>query len=157
MAIQLTVNNQIFDYPENGEQPGWGEDATAWAEAVTDLLQTLQGDNDIPLTSFTILDGQTNQNVTGLVFNLTQVTQFQIEYFIQRNGTATAVETGIIQGVWDGTNISFSQETTSVDSVATEVGVTFSALTTGQFQYSSSVFPGHTGSTMKFKATTITS
>jgi hypothetical protein len=154
--VELTVNNQIFDYPDNGENPGWGEDATEWAQAVTDLLNTLQGANDIPLTQLTLSDGVTDQDVVGLVFNLTQVKQFRVEYFIQRVGTNTSVESGVIYGVWDGTNISISQDLATVDNASDEVGVTLTIDNTGQFKYTSTAFPGHSESIIVFKATTMT-
>ena len=51
MSRQLQIGNKVFNYPDTGDNPGWGEDATAWAQAVTTALETVQGTNDIPATT----------------------------------------------------------------------------------------------------------
>lgn len=43
MSIELTINGQVFDYPETGDEE-WGPDATDWATAVSSgLLQKTGG------------------------------------------------------------------------------------------------------------------
>lgn len=49
MAIPLTVNGQVFEYPQNFDE-GWGIDATGWAIAVTAGMLSLSGGN-FPLTA----------------------------------------------------------------------------------------------------------
>ena len=151
MAKELTIGNNTYNYPENGENPGWGEEATAWAEAVTDLLATVQGANDITLSNFTLQNNQiTAANITGLAFNLTEVLQFRIEYTIKRTndgGSTITTETGTIYGHNNDTVVELSQEFTG------NTGIDFSITPAGQLQYTSSNLVNHVSSSITFKAT----
>lgn len=49
MAIPLSINGQVFEYPENFDE-GWGIDATGWAQAVTNGMLQRSGGN-FPLTA----------------------------------------------------------------------------------------------------------
>lgn len=49
MAIPLTINGAVFEYPQNFDED-WGVDATGWAQAVTAGALYLSGGN-FPLTS----------------------------------------------------------------------------------------------------------
>lgn len=49
MALPLTINGQIFEYPQNFDED-WGVGATGWAQAVTAGALYLSGGN-FPLTS----------------------------------------------------------------------------------------------------------
>lgn len=49
MSIPLTINGQVFEYPQNFDED-WGIDATGWAQAVTSGALYLSGGN-FPLTN----------------------------------------------------------------------------------------------------------
>lgn len=49
MAIPLTINGQVFEYPQNFDET-WGVNATGWAQAVTAGALYLSGGN-FPLTA----------------------------------------------------------------------------------------------------------
>lgn len=49
MSIPLTVNGQVFEYPQNFDTE-WGVDATGWAQAVTNGLLQMSG-GPFPLTA----------------------------------------------------------------------------------------------------------
>jgi len=49
MSIPLTINGQVFEYPQNFDE-NWGIEATGWAQAVTSGALYLQG-GSFPLTS----------------------------------------------------------------------------------------------------------
>lgn len=49
MAIPLSINGQVFEYPQNFDED-WGVDATGWAQAVTAGALYLSGGN-FPLTA----------------------------------------------------------------------------------------------------------
>ena len=153
MSKQLQIGSTIFDYPEQGDKAGWGDEATAWAEAVTDALTNVQGPNDILITSATLANNQSSAaNIPGLVFNVAQVEAVEIDYYIKRifdSGSSTVVETGKILGSYDGTDFIISTETTG------ETGTTITALSSGQFQYTTTDLTNHTSSVMRFKARTI--
>lgn len=153
MAKQLQIGSTIFNYPEQGDNPGWGEDATAWAEAVTDALENVQGVNDILVTSATLANNQSSAaNIPGLSFNVGQVESVEVDYFIKRifdSGASTVAETGKVLGHFDGSDFIISSETTG------ETGTVISALASGQFQYTTSNLANHTSSIIRFRAKTI--
>ncbi len=49
MALPLTINGAVFEYPQNFDED-WGVDATGWAQAVTNGALYLSGGN-FPLTN----------------------------------------------------------------------------------------------------------
>lgn len=136
-TVELEVNNKQFLYPNAGENPGWGEDATAWAEEVTEVLNSLAGPDDILQTTVSINNnvGPTPSNVAGLLFNTATVRSARIDYNIYRtlNAASELAETGIVQivyksiaGTWE-----LSQEATG------NAGVSFTITNAGQVQYTS--------------------
>ena len=154
MSKQLQIGQDIFNYPEQGENPGWGEEATSWAEAVTNSLANVQGENDILITSATLSNNQsTPANIPGLSFNAAAVQSVEIDYFIVRTfdlGASTVVETGKILGSYDGSDFFISTEG---DGGVTGVDITVTSA--GQFQYTSSDLTDHQSSTIRFRARTI--
>jgi hypothetical protein len=97
VAVSLTINNVIYQYPETGEQ-NWGEDATAWAQAVTNQINTISAVGDISLTSFNIVNNQSSlAAISGLVFDTDFVRGAFVDYNISRAGTSTShSETGTL-------------------------------------------------------------
>lgn len=152
--IQLTINGTVYEYPESRDSPSWGEDATAWAQAVTDVLADVVGTGDILTTTATVANNISSAtNVAGLSFDPTLVRASIVEYSIYRvttgSGATEAVEVGTMYltykstaNVWDLAIVG-----------ATGAGVTFSITTAGQIQYVSTNFTGlsYVG-TMKFRA-----
>lgn len=153
MSKQLQIGSTIYDYPEQGDKAGWGEEATAWAEGVTNALANVQGSNDILITSATLANNQSSAaNIPGLIFNVAQVEAVEIDYFIKRifdSGATTVTETGKILGTYDGSDFFISTETTG------DSGVVISVLASGQFQYTSTDLTNHTSSVIRFRARTI--
>jgi hypothetical protein len=154
VAKTLTVNGEDFEYPTNREPAGWGEDATGWAEAVTNVLSNVTGTGDILLTDATINNNQSSPaNVTSLSFDPANVRGAVVIYTIYRVTTSTgateATETGTIYvgykstaGTWDITVVG-----------SANAGVTFSITAGGQIQYTSTNFSGSSYSgVMTFKA-----
>lgn len=149
MPKNLQIGNETFEYPIQGNG-GWGEEATAWAEAVTQALQTVQGPNDILLTTALLLNNQsTPANVSGLAFDTSEVLSVQIDYFIERQGSTTKVESGILSATFDGSDWKLTAESTS------DAGIDFTISASGQVQYTSNDLAGHTSSTVRFRAKTI--
>jgi hypothetical protein len=153
MAKQLQIGSTIYNYPEQGDKAGWGEDATAWAQGVTDALQNVQGANDLLITSATLANNQSSAaDIPGLTFNVAQVEAVEIDYFVKRvydTGATTVVESGKIMGTYNGTEFVISSEVTG------NAGITISVQNTGQFQYTSSDLANHTSSIIRFRAKTI--
>jgi hypothetical protein len=155
MAKNLQIGSNIYSYPEEGENPGYGEDATAWAEAVTDALQNVQGPNDILATSSTLTNNQaTPADINDLTFNTGAVQYTFIEYLIKRvydSGVTTVVESGQIFGNYDGSTFVMTRKADG----SAEAGIEITVTNAGQFQYTSTDLANHTSSVIKFKARTI--
>lgn len=150
MSRQLTVGTQIFDYPEEGDQ-NWGEDATGWAEAITDIVNTLAGAGSISETTADINDNVTTYaDILGAIFDSTDVRSFQFIFAINRSdGVNFFNERGKIDGIFNGVAWDYSIETTG------DSGVTFQVTAAGQIQYISSNIGGTYTGDIKFLATAI--
>lgn len=142
MSRELIVNGTTFQYPDPGDEPGWGEDASDWAEAVTEVLDTLLGSNDILETSFTVANNTVSvTNVTGLLFNTSTVRSAVIEYSIYRRSNSTPsgkAEAGIMNMVFDNDASSGNKCLLAIGPSVGNAGVTFSVTDAGQIQYTSS-------------------
>lgn len=161
MSKPLVVNNKTFNYPTPGESPGWGEDATDWAEEVTGVLTNVYGTGDIRTSSASISNDTTNGTVLGLAFDTSTVRSAHITYAITRSGTVAAVassevETGTLDIVYNGSTWEISRMATG------DAGITeFTITSAGQVKYTSDDFgagspvTGYSG-TMKFRAAAFT-
>jgi hypothetical protein len=157
LAKTLIINNTPYNYPTSGDEPGWGGEATGWAEGVTNVLSDLLGPNDILETAFNIANNQTdnsgtNGDITGLVFNAASVRATEIRYSIFRVSTSTPsgkTETGTIQLIYDN-NIGWS---INQGNILGSSGVTFTVTPSGQIKYKSTDIGSlnYIG-TMKFRA-----
>ena len=156
MSVELIVNSIPFDYPSEGEDPGWGGPATAWAEEVTKVLNNILGPDDILQTSFQIANNQlTLQNITGLLFNAGTVRSAEISYSIYRisdSNPSGYAETGKIHLIYDN-DVGWMF---SVGGIVGNSGVNFNVTPAGQFQYTSNDIGtlGYSG-IMKFQAVTL--
>ena len=116
MSKPLTIGSETFDFPLQGENAGWGEQVTDWATAVTDALSTVQGPADILLTSANIINNQsTFVNINGFSFSTATVDAFTAQYYVLRTTVSPAVkkvESGTIQGNYDGSNWQISIQNT---------------------------------------------
>lgn len=137
---QLTVNNNVYDYPDPGTEPGWGESATAWAQAVTDVLSTLLAPGDILETSFVIGNNVTTYtNINGLAFDGATVRAANVSYVVTRSSVETPSgtnESGEIHLTYDPAGGGGSKWKLSVISDAA-AGITFTCTDAGQVQYKS--------------------
>lgn len=155
----LTVNNNVYNYPDPGTDPGWGSEATDWAQAVTDVLNTLLAPSDILETSYIINNNiNTPTDVNRLFFDPGVVRAANITYSIYRTSTANPdgfTESGVIYLNYDnaanpGLKWSIGQQKVG------DSGVSFSVTDAGQVQYISNDIngTGYSG-TIKFLAKTL--
>lgn len=158
MSKDLQIGSNIYEYPSPGEPAGWSEGASDWAEGVTDALATVQGPNDILLTSssLTIPDGSPETegpfNVNGLLFDSGTVQGFEAQFLVTRtytDATPTEVESGDIVGNNNGSDFFIS--TSSIG----DTGIVFSILSDGQMQYTLEERNNTQNIQIKFKAKTI--
>ena len=154
MSQVVTIGSNSFIIPNAGENPGWGEDLTAYLLAIADALATVQGPNDKLLTSATLANNQTTPaNIPGLLFNTGEVQAIDVSFLVIRvydSGSTTITESGKMYGNYNGTNFVLS-----VDSVGSDTGVLFSITNGGQIQYTSDNRLNHISTTLRFSAKTI--
>lgn len=135
MPKTLIVNNIPYDYPVAGDEPGWGGDATGWAEGVTKVLNNIVGPDDILETSFNIANNQAAAaDVTGLVFNAGSVRSAVVQYAVYRISDSNPdgkAETGEMHLILDN-NVGWSL---GVGGIIGNAGITFSITAAGQIQY----------------------
>lgn len=151
MSKSLQIGSDIFEYPETGDG-NWGEEATAWAEAVTKSLETVQGPQDILLTE-SILSNGGSGNISGLSFNTSLVQQIEVKGLITRtylDATPTEAEAFHCFGAYNGTEFRISTTYTGLDS-----GVVLDVTNAGQFTYEAQNKANTDTLTIKFKANTI--
>jgi hypothetical protein len=148
MSVPLVVNSELFQYPSNRQVPGWGGDATAWAQAVTTVLGSLAGPNDILQTEANIANGQslampaTAGLVAGLSFDPTVVRGAKVDYNVYRLTTGSGAEELVEQGIM---LISYKPVAMTWDLVimsSQSSGVTFTISSTGQVYYTSTTMTG---------------
>lgn len=135
MAISLTVGGTVYKYPVSGEDPGvYGEEATAWAKAVTDSLAGVNGPGDILQTNFNIDNNQIGSfaNMTGFLFDSSVVKGVTVSYRIERtNATTYLVEKGNME-------ILYNPQTTTWSLIREYLGnggIDIDILSSGQLQY----------------------
>lgn len=148
MALALTVGNQTFQFPIEGTKPGWGEEVSSWAQAVTDVLTGLFGPHDISNTAVTIANNiSTATNVgagaTALFFPPTAVRSFVVTYAVTRD---SSVESGTMEGFYNGVDWDFFH------SHIGNAGVDFQITSAGQVQYFST---DDVSGIIRFRASTI--
>jgi hypothetical protein len=128
MSIPIIINGQIFNYPEPGDLPGWGSDASDAFVALAAYVNGLVPPTDIPLTTATLADNiAVPTTITNLVFNSSLIYGAIVEMTINR-GAATELDT--LDLVY--TNGNWTMDRTQS---GTDVGVTFSITSGGQLQY----------------------
>jgi len=149
MTKKLQVGTESFDYPVQGDG-NWGEEATAWAEAISNAVAESVGPNDIVATSAILTNNQvTPADIPSLSFNTAEVLSAVISFMITRESTGTEVESGEFEINFDGTDWK------SVQSGIGETGVILSITSSGQVQYTSTDLAGHISSSIRFRAKTL--
>lgn len=155
----LTVNNNTYDYPDPGTDPGWGEAASAWAQAVTDTLNTLVSPADILETSYIVNNNITvATDINRLFFDPGTVRAANITYSVYRTSTANPtgnVESGTVFLTFDNSAGPGSKWLLGQQKIG-DAGVVFSITDAGQVQYRTTDInsTGYQG-TIRFTAKTL--
>lgn len=158
MSKTLIVNNKTFDYPSDGQDPGYGGQATDWAVEVTSVLNTILAPGDILSTTFDINDNVTVPlQIQGLAFDSSLNRSAVIQYSIYRTCTDSPsgnAESGTISIIYD--NLApVNQKWKMTQNKNGEAGVVLTISDLGQFSYTSSNLDlgagGYSG-IMKFSA-----
>lgn len=154
MSKIVVIGSQEFEIPEVGESPGYGSELTDFFVAVADALESVQGQDDILLTTASISNNvSVFTSIPGFSFSTASVRAIECSYIVERTTTSPAqkfVESGTIIGNYDGANW------TIASNFVGDAGVTFSISAAGQLQYKSSNITGSSYiGTIKFRAKTI--
>lgn len=159
MSITLTVGSETFEIPVQGGSAPWGEETTSFLQAVSEALTTVQGPNDILLTSATLGNNiLAPTSIPGLSFNTGDVKSVFVEYLIERvynpgSGNETITESGLIIGNYNGSEFNISVQSSGNEDSGVDINVDNS----GQFTYTSDDKPTHVSMTISYKAKTIDS
>jgi hypothetical protein len=138
MSRPLIVNNKTFNYPDPGEDVGWGQNASDWASEVTEVLNTILAPGDILATAFDINDNTTvPTNIQGLAFDSSLARSAKIVYSVYRTSTNTPsgnAETGEMDIIYDnGAPVNTKWKMTQNKNG--DAGIVFSINDLGQFTY----------------------
>lgn len=153
MSKKLNVGGTVYEYPDQGTNPDWGEEAADWAEAVTEALNSLSSQDDVLRTTFTIQNNITEPlPVGGLSFFTGRVRTAFVDYTISRKATTPTP----IELVESGQMILTYHDTTNEWSVVQDhvglAGVLFTVTPGGQVEYTSTDLEGQDYSQMVFSA-----
>lgn len=147
MAITLVVNNIPFEYPTEGEQAPWGQQASDFAAEVAKVLNSLKGSSDILETSAIINNNVTSYtDIPDFAFNTNTVRSFKVECSVYRAAGATVLtEELTFVGLNTGSGWTIQQ-----DGIGNS-GITLDITGTGQVQYISTNLVGQTAGLIKFR------
>jgi hypothetical protein len=143
MPKKLQVGDEIFD-------SNFGEDATAWAEAVSDTLTEVRGPGDIPVSEVQLLG--LSGNIAGLSFDTSFVQRILVEGIITRDVTdePRKVESFKVEGAYNGSEFNIT-----ADYAGDDTQVTIDVVG-GQFTFETPENDSLTTTlTIKFKAKTM--
>lgn len=102
----LKVNNVTYSYPDPGSEPGWGQDATDWAAAVTNVLSSLVPAGTINETQATIELSASNKAITAFTFNQSLSQAASVTYRIERTTDSIKLyEKGTIEIIYDPSQV----------------------------------------------------
>ncbi|NRA93988.1 MAG: hypothetical protein HRU26_15145 [Psychroserpens sp.] len=155
MSIRLVLVDEGFDYPQTGNGEGWGEEATGWAEKVTEVINSVISNQDISLTEAVLINGSSGI-VNGMAFSPTNTQRIEVKGVINRVYTAISAkpeeaEEITIKGSYNGSDFLIG-----VTSIGDDTGVTLDVDTAGQFNYVANNKVDTESITIKFKGTAIT-
>jgi hypothetical protein len=138
LSRTLIVNNKTFNYPDPGEDVGWGGDASDWASEITEVINTILSPGDILLTTFDINDDTAvPTNIQGLAFDSSLARSAKIVYSVYRTSTDTPsgnAETGEIDIIYDN-EAPVTTKWKMTQNKNGDAGIVFSINDLGQFTY----------------------
>ncbi len=154
MTIRLVVIDKGFDYPDTGTGEGWGEAATDWAEAMSEAMNSIVSNQDIPLSEAVVVNGSSGI-VNGMNFSASAVQRIEVTGVINRVYTALSTkaeeaEAFTVQGAYNGVDFLISLQASGDDT-----GVALDVTSLGQFEYVAEDKTDTESITIKFKGTAI--
>jgi hypothetical protein len=159
VAIKITIQNKIIDFPSSSASPNWAPAIIEFAKAVETALSAVVGGYDVAPQVFNIDTQDTMvsaDNLPNCSFPPTAVKSFTLFYAVSRSSsTATKAVAGFITAVYNSSNPSDNKWEVSQEKVG-EGNVTFSVTDLGKVQYITESIGGadHTGD-ITYRATAI--
>lgn len=159
MAVQVTIAGTVYNFPESGESPNWGREATETIVAMANALNTLLAPGDIFQTTFTLSNNiAVPTSVEGLIFDSVVTRAANIYYTIYRESNTTTSgksEVGNMFIVYDD-NASAGNKWLISKTSNGDAGVLFTMGDDGQVKFTSSDIgaAGYSGSIV-FSARTL--
>lgn len=159
MSVPIVIAGTTFNYPTSGESPNWAEEASAFAVAVGEVLNTLLAPGDILQTSFTINNNISSEtNINGLLFDSGVVRAANITYSIYRTSSLNPsgfAETGSVFIIFDDSAIDDNKWKMTQNSNG-DSKVILSIDHNGQFKYKSNdIGSADYSGVIKFSARTL--
>lgn len=132
--ILVTLNNKSFQIPEPGQEPGWGEDVTAYLVELSQVLNFLLSPGDIVNSTAIINNNQTvPADVSGLVFLNSETRSARVTYQVKRSVVGNIlIQAGTLYLDW---NPQTSSWILTQDYTSGNAGIIFSVTPAGQVQY----------------------
>jgi len=148
---KLIIGSEIFEYPIVGTG-NYGEEATAWAEAATEVLSEVRGPGDVGITQVSLIG--TQGIIPGLKFDTSFVQKITITGLITRRFTELSelpqeVESFTVEGSFNGVEFNLVQEFNGDDT-----DFEFSEIN-GQFRFTTLNKPNTIQLNIKFQAKAI--
>ena len=136
MAVELVVDGIPFDYPEDKDGAGWGQEASDWAIAITDKIERIDPTETgrTPESAPVSNDQSTFTNVSGVSFNITDVNAIFVQYIVIRSSTSTP--SSVEAGQMTVTNY-LGTYSISIGAITGDSGINFNVSSTGHLQYTS--------------------
>jgi len=75
MSKNYIVKDEIYEYPDTGDI-NYGEEATGWAGAITEIAAEVSGPGDIATTKTTLVGSDTGTHIEGVITNMLFDTAF---------------------------------------------------------------------------------
>lgn len=158
--VQITIAGTVYQYPDVGESPNWGREATTVIQALAEALNTLFSPGDILSTKYNIDNNvSVAQPVNGLLFDSNITRAATIPYAIYRVSTDEPTgnaEEGSLFIVYDDNASAGNKWVMSRTTLVGSSGVIFDITDLGQVTYESTDIGviGYSGS-VTFSAKTL--
>lgn len=154
----ITISGTPINFPDTGNSPVWSDAVIQFAQTVAQVLNGIAGPFDInPQVYNMVANLNTNVDIPGLQFPVSNVRSANIRYDVSRSTNSTSVyEAGNILIDYNPLNPTGNKWAISQDLVG-DAQITFAISDTGQFSFSTTTIAGsnHVGQ-ISFAATTLT-
>lgn len=139
--ITVTINNKTFNIPEQGQEPGWGEEVTAYLVELANVVNFLQAPGDIVNSTAIIANNVTSpQDIIGMQFFNANTRSARVTYQVKRQVTGSIlIQSGTLYLDWNPQTASW---VLTQDYTSGNAGITFSVTGLGQVQYTTTNMTG---------------